>query len=609
MPAEPISYSTLHGGVRPTENQLSELISSFKTEPTFISLAMWNLMISLAEENAPIYKYLQGFFIHNLIRRDLRDRAFDLAALDSESPRPVFGRWQLLAVMKKVLVETSNDGVIDPRHSDDARRTLGDACLMMTDLLFPKEQDEKLNAKAGDREKVGDELMAQMLLQFEMHHPPDIYQAVGRNDEYLNIFDRRPEFRFNGQTLSQRFRTLTGLDLPQYFRLYFSIWVLHDRLRRTHPDEINANPSIINFDKQEIFAWMDLNPKEVDIFFQRTLADLPSLRSGVQADNNSGRSWQFDFKTFRDYPLVYNSDSKQGFTCVAYPFLIEKLASGVYHTILNSWPEKDPERADFQRWWGSVFEQFANDRLREESSRLAKGFYANPFFLRRQVGALIEVADAVLDCGDSLVFLEHKGGYLSLDEKYAGDVDKLLKGVAEKFGLKKAIRQLSRSVGRLFNGDAPERDTFSDLSAEGDPIGTFTADDIRRIRKVYPVVVVQDFSMTIGFMNRRLRLQFDEKMREMALEPTIEVRPLSLLTIENLEDVLEHLEEVRFTDVLDEYANYENSPLTTFDDIFKDLLERKGIQQRRYRWTLKRGEEFVNSIMKQFKANLPPEIS
>jgi hypothetical protein len=204
--------------------------------------------------------------------------------------------------------------------------------------------------------------------------------------------------------------------------------------------------------------------------------------------------------------------------------------------------------------------------------------------------------------------LEHKGGYLSLDEKYGGDVDKLLKGVAEKFGLKKAVRQLSRSVEKLFNANEQERATFSEFNDAGAPIRTFTLDESRRIRKVYPVVVVQDFSMTIGFMNRRLRLQFAERMREVAFQPNIEVRPLSLVTIENLEDVLEHLEELRFIDVLDEYAKYENFPLTTFDDIFKDLLRRKGIKQRRYRWTLKKGEEFFDSIMKLFKTNLPPDI-
>ncbi len=75
MPAEPISRWILNDGARPTEGQLSEVISSFRTDHnTFISLAMRNMMISLAEVNMSIYKYLQRFFINDLIQKDLRDR-------------------------------------------------------------------------------------------------------------------------------------------------------------------------------------------------------------------------------------------------------------------------------------------------------------------------------------------------------------------------------------------------------------------------------------------------------------------------------------------------------------------------------------------------------
>jgi hypothetical protein len=228
MPALPISYSELYG-TRPTDHQLVELLSSFKIQPTFISLAMWNLMMSLFEGNFENYKYLQGFFIHNLIRLELRSEVEQKAALNSDSPRPVFSRWQLLALMKKLLLVSSSEGVNDPRHEDEARRILGDTCLMMSDLLFPEEQDENLNAAAADRERVGEELMAQMLFQFELYHVPDVYQAVARNNEYFEIFEQQAtEFRFSDeQTLGQKFALLTGLDLAQYLRMYFSIWVLH----------------------------------------------------------------------------------------------------------------------------------------------------------------------------------------------------------------------------------------------------------------------------------------------------------------------------------------------------------------------------------------------
>lgn len=564
-------------------------------------------MLSLGEGDTERFKYLQAFFINNLIRKDLRERILQTAALESESPRPVFGRWQLLALMKKVLLETTNEGNQDPRYNDAARRTLGDACLMLNDLLFPEEQIKRLDSKGGsdERERIHDELMTQWLFQSEMIYTPDIFQAVARNDEYFNIFDRRTaEFKFSdGQTLSTRFEQLTGMQIRQYMRLYFSIYVLHDELRRKHPDAINVNPGIINFDKESVFALLEVGAEEQDIFFKRVVTDLPSLRQGVEKDLSFNRAWQFDFTTFRDHPLVSIPGNEQGFTCLAFPFLIEKMASGIYHTILNSWLEGDPERDSFQSYWGTVFEQFVNDRLREgfPISILANRFYANPYFSKKK-NRSIEVSDAVLDYGDSLVIMEHKGGYLSLDEKYSDDVNKLLDGIAKKFGLNKALKQLPRIIGLLFNEDNEKRDTFSVLDENRRPVNTFDAVDVGRIRKVYPVLVVQDFSMSLGFVNRRLKMQFKEKMQEYKISSNVHIRPLTLLTVENLENVLEHLDEIKLTDFLDEYAREEHDPLTTFNDIFDEYLKLRGYDnKRRYKWSVKRGGEFLNSILEKFK--------
>lgn len=474
---------------------------------------------------------------------------------------------------------------------------------MLSDLLFPEEQDENLNAAAGDRERVGDELMAQMLFQFELYHVPDVYQAVARNNEYFEIFERRAaEFRFSDeQTLGEKFALLTGLEITRYLRMYFSIWVLHNSLQNSDPLQINANPGIINFDEERVFALMDLRPEERELFFRAVVKPLATLIEGVKRDASSNRKWQFDFTTFRNHPLVHNSDAKRGFTCIAYPFLIEKLASGVYHTILNSWPEKHPDRALFQAYWGKVFEQFANDRLRDgyPASTLVNRFYPNPFFRRRRSGSLREISDAIVDYGDTLVLIEHKGGYLSLDEKYSGDVSKLLKGVADKFG--KAIKQLSRSIENLFHENGSTRDSFGQVDEEGRWQETLSVDELRRVRRVYPVLVIQDFSMTIGFMNRRLRMQFEEAIQRLRIDPAIRVCPLSVLTVENLEDVLAHLGDLTLTDVLDEYARHENTPLSTFNSIFRDLLKKNGIEQQRYGWSLKKGEDFLNSIMNHFK--------
>jgi hypothetical protein len=380
------------------------------------------------------------------------------------------------------------------------------------------------------------------------------------------------------------------------------LYVLHNQFQDKHPDEVNADPGVINFDMGHCFSNMDFDTKEKNAFFRQVLTDLPSLIERVKSDAQSGRAWQFDFTAFRNHPLVSIPGNEQGFTCIAFPFLIEKLTSGVYHRILNSWEKDHPERGKFQSYWGKVFEQFVNDRLREEypPSILANRLYANPYFNKKE-NRSIEVSDAALDCGDSLVLMEHKGGYLSLDEKYSDDADKLLLGVAHKFGLDKSIKQLSRSLVILFNEERGKRDTFAELDARRRPVHTFTAGDVARVRKVYPVLVVQDFSMATGFMNRRLRIQFAGKLEECAISTEVHVRPLSVLTVENLENLLAYLNEIRFTDFLDEYSSEKHEPLSTFNSILDSFLISRGYDgKRRYEWSVIRGEEFLNSIMKRF---------
>lgn len=277
----------------------------------------------------------------------------------------------------------------------------------------------------------------------------------------------------------------------------------------------------------------------------------------------------------------------------------------MYHTIFNSWQKGDADRDVFQSYWGKVFENYVNDRLGEEflEGTEAEVFYANPDFHKKQSGSTVEVSDGVLASGSSLVLMEHKGGYFSLDEKYSGDASKLLSGLAKKFGLDKAIKQLSRSIGRLFDADPNKRDVFSVYGETRQPIRTFGSDEAAQIRKVYPVLVVQEFSMTIGFMNRRLKLQFAEKMQKLDIDPQVDVQPLSLLSVEDLEDILEHRKEVGLTEILDEYARDEHEPLSTFNGIFGRYLRERGIKRRRYAWSFKRVEEIIEAVKQQFGAS------
>ena len=114
------------------------------------------------------------------------------------------------------------------------------------------------------------------------------------------------------------------------------------------------------------------------------------------------------------------------------------------------------------------------------------------------------------------------------------------------------------------------------------------------------MIIVQDLSLALGFMNRRLKQQFAAKIAECNIRPDLHVRPLLLLTIEDLEVLMPHLGEITLTDILDEYARDVHEPLSTFNGIFQDYLIRHGIEQRPNEWSKKRFEEVVGAIKEQF---------
>jgi hypothetical protein len=446
--------------------------------------------------------------------------------------------------------------------------------------------------------------MTQWLPPFELAHPPDEGLAVARSDEYVNLFDRDlNRFRFtNGQSLEERFKNLTGIGLRRYLWLLLGAYALCLDLRDLTHDDLNSNMARLNFDKALVFSKMNVTPDEAHAFFERIVSDITGLKEGVEGDAQTSRMPQYDFTTFRSYPLVHNSVKKLNYTCLDFSFLIEKMGAGVYHTVFGSLPAEDPDRSRFQIYWGEIFERYINDRLREAFPDLSQGFYTSSFFDKPWSKKKEEEAfDGVLDYGDALVVMEYKGGYLSLDAKYSGVAEKLLADIAKKVGESKSIKQLARGIERLFNNDGSARDTFSELDeARRQRVRQFGSEDAERVKKVYPVIVVQDLALGLGFVNRRLRQQFSAKIAQSNLRPDVHVRPLSLLTIEDLEVLIPHLGELSLTDVLDEYARDVHEPRSTFHGIFQKYLRGRGIKPLVNRWSQRRFGEVVSAIKEQF---------
>ena len=572
-------------------------------------LCMLNALISFYARDIPNATDVQKRLAENLLSRKFLKRIEQKFPRDSVVVRPVFHRQQLLTMLKRVLLESAEDGKVNPNPAQNiaSRFKLGEACLMMNDLLFPEEQAERLINRGGpdENDRILGELFAQWLPTFELLNPPDAQHSIIRTLEYARIFDERfSEFVFSGgQSLSQRFAQLTGFELKRYLVLIFNFYLFYKE-QSSSLDNLLQNPGLLNVDKRVVFSNMKLTEEEVEAFFDLTTRDVDSLIQEFQsaAPTKHPVFAPFDFTPFRRYPLVYNSAERNVVTCIDPAFLAEKISTGAYHTILRSLEVEESRRtkADesdrkrfLKRYWGEVFQIYVNDRLREIFPLESGQFYNSPKWDSPKAKSNEEAFDGVLFLGDSLVVMEDKGKYLELSAKYSGRRDALLEDLHKRFGV--GVQQLADSLEIVFNNDPSQvRHTFSERDKEKQPLVRFSLEDAKKIKKVYPVLVVQDFSLQHGFANREFRNLFEREIKMRRVEPEL-VRPLSLLTVEDLETIIPYLGKVSLTDILEEYIK-PREPLHTFEHVFNAYRRRKKLARRGNVWIEQRFEELRLSI-------------
>jgi hypothetical protein len=102
----------------------------------------------------------------------------------------------------------------------------------------------------------------------------------------------------------------------------------------------------------------------------------------------------------------------------------------------------------------------------------------------------------------------------------------------------------------------------------------------------------------IGFANRELRNLFAEEIKGRNFDPAL-VRPLSLLTVEDLENVLPYLNEVSLTEILDEYIE-PHEPLFRFEHALNQFLKKRGIDDRPNEWIERKFDELRHSVLGLF---------
>lgn len=602
-----ITYSEIIGH-KPNENELANLIASLNKEAAFRFLAMINNFLALFPINFDEAKYvdIQSFLAFNLLDTELFEKVNTFVKDISLVERPIFHRQQILILMKRILLESSNKGEINPDNSREAKNTIGKLCLMISDFTVSAEQEKRTesdNPLADEESKrILSELLTQMLPVIELVNPPELSAAVVRTQEYIHLFNKHFSEIFDGKSLSPFFESLTGITLERFLQM--TIGVYASLIKELN--EFIDNPANFNIRKSTFFSNLNYSKDEIAGFYKLTTIKFEELN--LELENNPLRTQlqpQYDFIVFRKYPIFYLSEDI--LTCVDASFLVEKVSIGLYHTILNSFIDNKVRPEPFFQCWGYVFEKYVNNIFREiyPLSVLSNRFHPNTFFDTKTER---ECFDGVVEYPNSLIVMEYKGGLLNTKAKYSGDVNSLLNEMSKKYGNSEkdaAIKQLSTKIELLFHSNYENRLRIRDL-------------EFPNVVNVYPVVIVNEISLAFGLAHWRLKGWFEEEMKTKSVENSIFVKPLMVLTVEDLEMLSPYLEAEDFTllEFIQFYSDLEYirfswflirehwyEPTTSIKEVFYKFREYREIAFRRNQKIQDRFDNFMNEIMALFKTD------
>ena len=596
----PVYFKDAYGR-RPTESEVRESICRFARKPTFLLLARNNALLSFYQRGRDDrFLLVQQFLFDGLLDEQTRIAVAKTLPRGGSPERLVFHRKQMLLLMKFVLLYSSDSGSLDPSSDLLARYELGKLCLMVNDLLVTPDQEAALTSADGGKEeweRVHNELYSQLIPGAELASVPDVYSALARSDEYLAIFERESrKVPFSGGlNLLERFQELKQFDLRRYLKLMLgahSVYAEHAE----DPRSFIVAPRHFNLAKDTLFSKMKVSEAEVGAFFDSAAITIIDLAAEIEPPSEEGDiRFIHDVIPLRKHPLVYIRDEMDVASLLDFHFLGDKICQGLYHTVLKGLLGEEPDHNNFLTYWGDVFEIYVNDRLRETFPSKTRKLFCSPMFDFNKKG--FQAFDSALALGSDLVVFEEKGKYLAVPAKYGGDRDQLRNELDARFG--KAVRQLARNLEMVFHRDAAKRKTFSEYNSDQEAINTFDLARINRVRRVYPVLVVQDFSLEFGFANWNLRDALSEEIGRADLAPGL-VKPLTVMTVEDLEYTLPYVRQVPLQNILDYHAR-KLEPIVTFKYIFNIYLRRRGIKPSlKNEWVERRVHHILDSMRGMF---------
>ena len=467
------------------------------------------------EAMAKMQQEIAGGMLPDETVRRLKER-FGQAHL---SDRPIFYPAQMLNVLR--LVSAHSTGSRNPLADDSARYALGDACLMMNDLMMT-EQEREAVAPGQEEKNVKRALMVQALAPFELTNVSPITHVAYRSRIMFRelLANRQVTERISkecqGFNFEREFLKIAKLPLAHWLSLMLAFYTY--LASYLGPDGVRHHEFLV-IDRTQIGKEASIPQAEWDAALATVSATPDALKRASHV--KGAGDWRLDTVPFRSKPLVESEPGR--LHCADIGLLVEKIHSGVFWTIHDGL--SNAERWMLSAAWGILFEEYVNWFL---SERQFKDF---SFWPRPQWSDGIEALDGAFMRGTVFMPMEYKGGFLLRQARYSGDVGAFEAELESK--IVKGCKQLARKIEALFHKRPEDRKTLRTI-------------DLTHITRVVPLLVVQDHILGGPLVNWTINKRFSELLDRDLLRPEVKVDALNVVGIRELETMAESAEAGEF---------------------------------------------------------------
>jgi hypothetical protein len=569
--------------VPPTEAGMLNEIRALDRLHTVSLLAQINLLLALdrfhTNEQSTIE--LQTFLVNLLIDDNLFAQLRAKFGNEKLAYLRPFHSLQVLTLMKRVMLNSSNVGGLQPGTDNQANIQLGRCLIMTNDLLVSQENIAAIRPeRPSNKRKIA--LQLQLGSSQEISNPPEIYVSVVRSDM---IFGNLVKSIPGSLNIREAFKQSSGMTLEDYVDHILGLLTYYLTLDFR---KLTEDPGLSYIAIRKIFA--ESRSELVERFWEMELVTMDGLEASLREP--TGLKAHLDFIAMRKKPFL--EVAQDSVIALHLGFVQEKLESGLFWAIFNSLKTRE-ERASMFTYWGHLFEQYVSQLFTRSLRGSVMTFVPSSRFSDNDE----EAFDGVVSEGKYLIVMEYKGGFLSANAKYAEDEHEFVRDLDRKFGSDKGagIEQLVRKIAAVFAENPAKRRPIRGIDTSG-------------VKVVIPVLVVQESFVSSEITASCLADLFGTLKRKEKLDSSVAYTFPLVMDVSEVEFLKPYLagQNVSLIDCLMERVRMGHGGFLSFRDFFRRYRQERNIKTVPDDETFAHFKQIMDRIsLRFFKRPLEPE--